>query len=176
MAHEFVPFVSASGVGHPRLSLFGSATQTLFGARKRAFKAQVYISQSPMTNPSSCARALPCSVLQPTKWAQGLQRRFGDTDARFFENFDNTYAVAISSDLEKSFKREKFEPTLDFDALTGDGSLCIFDTNQPLFMYTRHSEDDDTPSVYEIRAFLLSVRKDNKTGWLQIETIRELEL
>jgi hypothetical protein len=175
MAHEFVPFVSASGAGHPRLSLFGSATQNLFGARKRAFKSQVYISQSPMTNPSACVRALPCSVLQPTKWAKGLQRRFGDTDARFFENFDKTYAVAISSDLEKSFKQEKFEPTLDVEDVTGDGSLCTFDTNQTLFMYTQDSENDDTRSVYEIRAFLLSVRKDNKTGWLQIETIRELE-
>jgi hypothetical protein len=176
MAHEFVPFVSASGVGHPRLSLFGSATQTLFGARKRAFKAQVYICQSPNADLSSCVRALPCSVLQPTRWAHGLQRRFGGTDARFFENFDNTYAVAISSELERGFKREKFEPTLDFEAITGDGSLCIFDTNQPLFMYTNHADDGDAPSVYHIQAFLLSVRKDNKTGWLQIETIRELEL
>lgn len=176
MAHEFVPFVSASGVGHPRLSLFGSATQNLFGARKRAFKAQVYISQSPITNLSSCVRALPCSVLQRTKWAHGLQGRFGGTDAQFFENFDNTYAVAISSDLEKSFKQEKIEPTLDFEAVTGDGSLCIFDSHQPLFMHTNHSEHGDAPSVYEIRAFLLSARNDNKTGWLQIETIRELEL
>lgn len=191
MADDFAPYVSVTGVGHPPLHVFTKVfeleTLKFFGARKRLFKAQIYISASPTQEISTCVRGVPCNKLYFTKWAQNMKRRFGTEYPHFVETFENIYAVGISSYLEECFKSEKrdltLEPedvtgqgslfTLDTEAVTGDGSLFALDTEHQLFMRTLGHEDGQAEQVYQIRVKLLAVREDNKTGWLHVEKIRE---
>lgn len=192
MASDFAPYVSASGVGHPPLYIFTKVFDPnvlkLFGTRKRLFKSQIYIGESSTQEISTCVRGVPCERLRCTKWAHNMNRRFGADHPFFVETFENIYAVAISSYLQKCFESEKHDPTLESDdeigdgsaftldteAVTGDGSLFTIDTEQPLFMRTLGHEDGLAEQVYQIRVKLLSVRHDNKTGWLHVEKIREL--
>ena len=192
MASDFAPYVSASGVGHPPLhvftKVFDPTSLKLFGARKRLFKAQIYIGASPTQEISTCVRGVPCNKLYYTKWAKNMNRRFGTHHPQFVETFENIYAVGISSYLQQCFKSEQRDLTLDSEdvtidgslftldteAVTGEGSLFTLDTEHPLFMCTLGHDDGQVQSVHEIRVKLWSVRDDNKTGWVHVEKIREL--
>lgn len=174
MSRLFTPHVSATGVGHPRLSLFASGVETESYARKRALKGQIYISEHPDDAIENCVRGIHCDSLRRTTWAAGIHKRFGHTEPLFVESFQDTYAVAISASLEHSFKNADADANLTFETVTGAGSLFTLEGGGPFFMLTMDATATRINSVSEIQVHILSVREDNKTAWLQIKKIKEI--